>query len=154
MKSYIICLVILGIGIQTAFAQQGPEQRAKLQQRIESQRIAFITQKLDLSPDESAKFWPVYNEYKKVQKAKKKEIVPDKPLNKLTNDEAENVIEDYLALDEEMIELKRDYIKKLKEIIPPTKIVLLVQVEMEFNRVVLEKLRQRQGQGQGRSRGN
>ncbi len=152
MKTYIICLVISVLGIQTGWAQQGPEQRAKMQQRIESQRIAFITQKLDLTPDESAKFWPVFNEYKKIQKAKKKEIVPDKPLEKLTNEEAEEVIEDYLGLDEEMLSLKRDYIDKLKDIIPPTKIVLLVKVEMEFNRVVLEKLRQRQGQGSGRSR--
>ena len=155
MKSIILCLTFVGIGFQIGTAQQyGPEQRAKMQERIESQRIAYITQKLDLSPDESAKFWPVYNEFKKTQKAMRDEAKPGKPLKNLNEEEAEEMIEKRLATEEEMIHLKRDYFKKLKEVIPSTKIVLLVQIETAFNREVLEKLRQRQGRGpgQGKSR--
>ncbi|RLD22188.1 MAG: hypothetical protein DRI69_02010 [Bacteroidetes bacterium] len=153
MKSFILCLAIVGIGFQIGSAQRyGPEQRAKMQERIESQRIAYITQKLDLTPDESAKFWPVYNEFKKLQKGKRAEVMPDKPLKELNEAEAEEMIEKRLAMEEEMIELKRDYFKNLKEVIPSTKIVLLVQIESAFNREVLEKLRQRQGQGQGQGK--
>ena len=51
MKNFILCLAIVGIGFQIGAAQRyGPEQRAKMQERIESQRIAYITQKLDLTP--------------------------------------------------------------------------------------------------------
>jgi len=154
MKSFILCLALLGIGIQIGSAQRnGPEQKAKMQERIEAQRVAFITQKLDLTPDESAQFWPVYNEFKKVQKSKREDIMPGKPLKELNDQEAEEVIEKRLAMEAEMIEVKRDYFNKLKKVIPPTKIVLLMQVEMEFNREVLERLRQRQGQGgQGKPR--
>jgi hypothetical protein len=147
MKSFIIILAITGIGFQIGSAQYGSEQRAKMQERIESQRVAFITQKLDLSPDESAKFWPILNEYKKVQKEKREEILPGKPLKQLSEAEAEELIEKNLALELEMVEIKRDYFNKLKEVIPPSKIILLVQMEKEFNRQVLEKIRQRQGQG-------
>lgn len=153
MKNFILCLAIVGIGFQIGAAQRyGPEQRAKMQERIESQRIAYITLKLDLTPDESAKFWPVFNEFKKVQKAKRDEAMPGKPLKELNEAEAEEMIEKRLAMEEEMVEIKRDYFKKLKEAIPATKIVLLVQIESEFNREVLEKLRQRQGQGQGQGK--
>jgi len=153
MKSFILCLVLVGIGIQIGSAQRyGPEQRAKMQERIEAQRVAFITQKLDLTPDESAKFWPLYNEFKKLQKTKRAEIMPGKPLKELNDAEAEEIIEKRLTMEEEMVDIKRDYFEKLKEVIPSTKIVLLVQVELQFNREVLEKLRQRQGQGSGKSR--
>ena len=153
MKNFILCLAIVGIGFQIGSAQRyGPEERAKMQERIESQRIAFITQKLDLTPDESAKFWPVFNEFKKVQKDKRAEAIPEKPLKELSEAEADEMIEKRLAMEEEIVEIKREYFKKLKEIIPATKIVLLVQIESEFNRHVLERLRQRQGQGQGQGK--
>ena len=153
MKSFILCLILVGLGIQIGSAQRnGPEQRAKMQERIEAQRVAFITQKLDLTPDEAAKFWPLYNEFKKLQKTKRAEIMPGKPLKELNDSEAEKLIEKRLTMEEKMIEIKRDYFKKLKEVIPTTKIALLFQIEMEFNREILEKLRQRQGQGQGNPR--
>ena len=147
MKNFIICLALVGIGIQNGSAQMpGPEQKAKMQERIESQRVAFITQKLDLTPDESAKFWPVYNEFKKVEKDKRKELMPGKRLNQLTDDEAEELIEKRLTMEEEMIEVKRNYYNDMKKIISPTKIVRLAQAEMEFNREVLAKLRERRDQ--------
>ncbi len=34
-------------------------------EKIQSLKIAFITQKLQLTPDEAQKFWPVYNQYDK-----------------------------------------------------------------------------------------
>ena len=35
---------------------------AQNEEKLKAQKIAFITQKLDLTPDESAKFWPLYNQ--------------------------------------------------------------------------------------------
>ena len=32
-------------------------------EKIESAKIALITQRLDLTPDQAEKFWPIYNEY-------------------------------------------------------------------------------------------
>ncbi len=153
MKSLIISLIIISMGVQIGYAQRyGPEQRAKMQERIEAQRVAYITQKLDLTPDESAKFWPLFNEFKKLKKFKRDEFMPGKPLKELNNAEAEEVIEKRLAAEEEMIGVKRDYFHKLKEVIPATKIVLLVQIEVEFNREVLERIRQRQEHGPRKSR--
>ena len=31
--------------------------------RIESLKIAFLTKKLNLSPEEAQRFWPIYNNY-------------------------------------------------------------------------------------------
>lgn len=47
--------------------------KRKDERKLEAQRIAYITNKLDLSSEESIKFWPVYNEYsKKDWKSEKK----------------------------------------------------------------------------------
>ena len=37
-------------------------------EQIESVKVAFITQKLDLNSSEAEKFWPVYNNYQREMK--------------------------------------------------------------------------------------
>jgi len=68
----ISLLVFMMVVVQTSFvnAQQGKHptgqkgnHTAPNQEKIEAQRVAFITQELDLTPDEAKVFWPVYNEY-------------------------------------------------------------------------------------------
>jgi Skp family chaperone for outer membrane proteins len=60
MKKIIIALsfVFFGSYICSAQAENG-----KRFQRIEAIKIAYITRELDLSPEESQKFWPLYNNY-------------------------------------------------------------------------------------------
>ena len=38
-------------------------------EKLESARIAYFTSRMDLTPDEAAKFWPVYKEYRKAMDA-------------------------------------------------------------------------------------
>jgi hypothetical protein len=55
MKIYLLILLLaLGICLQTE-AQDG--------QKLEALKIAWLTKKLDLSPEEAQRFWPIYNKY-------------------------------------------------------------------------------------------
>lgn len=36
--------------------------------RVQAQRVAFITEKIDLTSKEAQKFWPVFNEYEKEER--------------------------------------------------------------------------------------
>jgi hypothetical protein len=53
----------------------------EVRQRIESQRIAFITQRVHLTPDEATKFWPVYNEYRDALKDMRDDF--ERPISKI-----------------------------------------------------------------------
>jgi hypothetical protein len=44
------------------FAQPGKFKEKKRSECL-SLKVAYITSELQLTPDESAKFWPVYNEF-------------------------------------------------------------------------------------------
>ena len=50
--------LILILSFQTQLFSQG-----KNMERIRSQRVAFYTEKLELSEKEAEIFWPVYNDY-------------------------------------------------------------------------------------------
>lgn len=63
MKKLIIALFIL-------FPLLGLAQNPRMgHEKIEASKIAFFTQKLDLSADEAKIFWPIYNDYQKEQDA-------------------------------------------------------------------------------------
>lgn len=61
MKNLIITLFIL---LPVLSLAQGPRQG---DDKIEAAKVAFFTEKLDLSAEEAKIFWPIYNEYQKEQ---------------------------------------------------------------------------------------
>ena len=107
-------------------------------ERIESQRVAFITQKLNLSPDEAAKFWPIYNEHKDALKELRDDMErPD--LMNVTDSEATVIIEKHLQTEGKRLELKRTLFNRLRTVMNPRKILLLQAAEKEFNRQLLRR---------------
>lgn len=143
MKQYLFSLALM-MTVSLAFAQPGA--RAEMiQERVEAQRVAFLTQKLALTPDESARFWPIYNEYRDKQQELRRSSRPETALRNMSDAEAEKLIEQHFAMEENMLRLKKEYYQKLKTAIPPKKIAMLAPAEMEFNRSVLEKIRERVG---------
>lgn len=148
-KLFFSMLALLMMTSLNAQPEPGPEPgpgRQMMQERIESQRIAYITQKLELTPDESTKFWPIYNEYRAKEQELRKAARPEGGVRDLSDADAEKVIEQHFATEEKLLDLKREYYGKLKSAIPAHKIARLVPVEMEFNRMVLEHIRDRMGQ--------
>ena len=142
MKKNIIILTIALLTWGLAYGQKGP-----VQNRVEAQRVAFITEKLNLTPDESAKFWPLYNEFKAKQKKVRTDVRSDAYIMDVSDVEAEKLIADRLAAEAQILELKQVYFKRMMQAIPPRKIVRLPSVELEFNKKVLEGLRNRRNGG-------
>jgi hypothetical protein len=61
MKNLIIALLLCLPGLAIA---QGPRHG---DDKIEAAKVAFFTQKLDLSAEDAKIFWPIYNDYQKEQ---------------------------------------------------------------------------------------
>jgi len=59
MKKLILTIFMVFITIINLSAQQGKRERLK------AYKTAYITEHLDLTPQEAEKFWPIYNAYEK-----------------------------------------------------------------------------------------
>jgi hypothetical protein len=123
------------------------KQRGEQQKNVEAQRIAFITQALNLTPDEAKVFWPVYNEYdakrhdlkksvKGAEKLHKEEIV------KLTEKEASQLLDNQLIEAQKLLDLRKEYNGKFKAVLPSVKVLQLYDAEREFQKILMEKIRQ------------
>jgi hypothetical protein len=117
-------------------------------ERLEAYKIAFFTKRLNLSPQEAEKFWPVYNEFQnqknQIQAEKislmktfnQNEInLSDKQITELGNKYCEALVKES--------ELAVTFHRKLQEILPPAKVIRVYQAENQYRVQLLNELQQR-----------
>ncbi|WP_347925300.1 sensor of ECF-type sigma factor [Pontimicrobium sp. SW4] len=136
---FLICL--------SSFAQGG---RKEIQEKIKAQKVAFITDKLDLTSNEAQKFWPVYNAFEdKTNQIRRSELYKIRSAMKkenLTEKEAQDILDKFMAVEDKMHNAKQQLIKDLKKVIPAQKIIKLKSAEDAFNRKLMESYRKRHSQ--------
>ncbi len=140
-SAWLLLLVLLSLRVT---AQERP--RAE---RIQAQRVAFITEKLQLTPGEAERFWPVYNEYRarKMKIEEKKNRLMRRYAAQdasLTDEEAEKIGDEYVALEKEEADLLASYHEQFKKVLPPRKVLMLYRAEKQFTAYLLRQIRDRQ----------
>ncbi len=120
-------------------AQPGRERKME---RVESFRTAYITQQLNLTPEEAQRFWPIYNQFTDAMKANRQQYKPKKELADMSDAEAEQLINSMFEQEQKAIALKKDYFQKLKSAIPVKKIAKLHRIEQEFKAEILKKAKE------------
>lgn len=130
-----------------AFSQAGGKKGGPIRERIRSERVAFITERLALSSDEAQRFWPVYNQFTdqmeelKKQQRDNRKTANDK-LAVLTDKEVERLLQEELNSQQQMVDLQRRYQVELAKVIPIKKIAMLYKAEHDFKITLLRKMRE------------
>lgn len=118
-------------------------------ERFNAQKIAFYTQKLNLTSAEAEKFWPIYNEYQK----KKNDILLEKrdtdrylrqSFSTLSDKEIEEISDKYIEFNKEEADLLTIYHKEFKKVLPIKKVIKLYQAENQFKEMLLRQIRNNQ----------
>lgn len=121
-----------------------PEDRM---QAIKAQKTAFITQRLDLTPAEAEKFWPVYNQYDKELEANRKEMRAMHQAVKndadLTEAEASATIDKEMAGCQKELDIHKKYAADFKKTIGAVKTVKLARAERDFRKELIKRVRDR-----------
>ena len=128
------------------FAQNNENERQERWERFRAEKVAFLTNKLDLKPEEAQKFWPIYNEMEK-----ERSEVQDSRHNldrqvreateKLTDTEIIKLTREYVSNMEEEGALATKYNEKFLKILPPQKVLILYKAENEFRMYMIKKFR-------------
>lgn len=64
---YVTILSVLMLVCSSAAAQGGSDFQKQWQDRLQSEKIAFLTNEMSLTPQEAQVFWPIYNQAQKEQ---------------------------------------------------------------------------------------
>lgn len=130
IKKLLSVLILLGW-----FALPGLAQGGQRQQRpgatLEAMKIAFITKRLDLSPEEAERFWPIYNRYAaEVRQAY------------ISYRDRQNEIE----LDEALLNIRKKYNSEFTKALSPEKVNQFFRAEKDFAGFVQKEMQRRQMQ--------
>lgn len=149
MNRIVITLLLFIFASTSSFAQKrNGEGREKMRNRIEAQKISYITQKLDLSPKEAQNFWPLYNELEKKKHDMRdrsrvlfkklyleKDSIPEAELIKISDQFIEFRLKD--------AQLEKQYHNEFKKILPARKILDLYHTEKQFQGMLLRQIKEK-----------
>lgn len=118
--------------------------------KVKAAKVAYITERLGLTPDEAGEFWALYNQYEGEQERIRQKYRPSRQLDSMSDQEADAFIHKRFQMEQELLNLKKTYYDKFKSVISPRKIALFAKAEREFRQSLLQKLRNQQKKRQNR----
>ncbi|MFV8269633.1 sensor of ECF-type sigma factor [Flavobacterium sp. GT2N3] len=144
IKKLIPVLLLL---VSFNFYAQGESMKEKKEQ-IKALKAAFFTTELDLTTNESERFWPIYNTFDDKQFELRHQKMrtymrrmSDGSLDKITEKEANTFLAQIEDTEEELFLLRKKFMQNVKTILPAVKIVKLKKAEEDFNRKLLQQYR-------------
>lgn len=140
-----VCLVVLMIGFSlSVFAQAGKLSDEK-RKEFEAQKIAFFTQEMELTPEEAAMFWPLYNEMQQKLRVENDKIrnltcKKDKDTPVATEEQAKKNLKTVLDAEQALCDIKKEYTDKLLKVLSAKKVWMMIEAEQKFRHQLWKKM--------------
>ncbi|MBO6062977.1 MAG: hypothetical protein J6P62_03270 [Bacteroidales bacterium] len=145
--SVLCALVVLSLG---AFAQgpQGPRRGGDngWRERVRAEKVAFLTEEIDLTESEAQVFWPIYNEIQKSQRdgfeAVKNayDAMAKGVEEKKSGKEMEKLVKAYIDAKEKNEGIETKYLNKLLKVLPADKVARYYVAEEKFRHQQIGRL--------------
>jgi hypothetical protein len=157
-----ILTIIFMLITSLAFAQgpppDGPGPTPQQMEKIKTMKIGFLTERLNLSPEEAKTFWPVYNKYQEeietLRRNHREELIKIKNnFDEMSDKEIEKSVDGELAFRQNEIDIMKKYNPEFKKILPIKKVAKLYRAEEDFKRKLIEQLQERREEKREMRRG-
>ena len=112
---------------------------------VQNRRREIVQKLMELTPEESQAFWPVYRDYQ-AETAKlgdKRVTLIETYLSNsstMTDKQAEDLLKDWFKLKESQLGLQKKYVGKFRKVIPAVKVARLYQIENALDAVLSANL--------------
>lgn len=146
MKKLILFLGFTLIASSYLLAQPGQKPDDDWLQKIKAEKVAFLTTKLDLTPEEAQSFWPVYNEFddKRFKIHMQRREMEHKTMENtdgMNEDQLKALSEKFVNLFQQEADLMKEYNERLFKVLPAIKVVKLYDIENDFRSHMLREYR-------------
>ncbi len=150
MKEKLVMLLVACCAVLPMGAQQQDRKPQRLTpEEFRAKHEAFITEKAKLTPQEAAKFFPLYFELQEKKKELNKEphqLFPQGKKGELSEEECEKILRAVADSKIETAQLEKKYLDKFKEILTYKKILQVQRAETYFYRELLKNVNHRHGE--------
>jgi len=136
-------LVACALGLRSpAFAQNAPTSQKQLDiAAARAQRKATVGANMNLTPDEAAKFWPVYDEYEgKMDRIEDRHVRELKDFaakyDSLTDADAAKKLDEVMAIAQARLDVQKSFIPKFRDAIPQVKVTRFFQIDNKIQALI------------------
>lgn len=125
---------------------QAQEKHSERKERIKALKVAFLTERLELSAKEAQIFWPIYNDFEETMDRihhNERKVFKNKSKEFDTMDEAtaQMLLENHQSFEQQKQDAKSTLLGLLKDTFSYKKTLILLKAEGDFKRDLLRKLR-------------
>lgn len=113
--------------------------------KVRAAEIAYLSQKLDLTPEEAQKFWPLYNQYSREVEL----LIIERRANKQKVAKESLQDDKELRYEQRMLDIRSRYNKEFLKVLPPNKAGSVFRSEREFRGQLIRSLKERRGRNMG-----
>ena len=112
---------------------------------IQTKRQEIVQSMMELTPDQSEKFWPVYREYRNEvaklgdQRVAFIERFADQAAT-MSDEESKKLLDDWFKLRERQLDLQKKYAGRFRKVLPGAKVARFYQVENALDTIVSANL--------------
>jgi hypothetical protein len=112
-----------------------------LRDEIGKDRRAVVKESMLLTESEAAKFWPIYDEYRAAQHKvldRRVRLITDFAAHRdaMSEDEAERLTEEALAIEKKRFEVKEDYVSKMHKVLSARTVARFFQIDAKLDAIV------------------
>ena len=129
-----------------SFMLAGAENKCEWKEKMMSERVAFLTMEMNLTPEEAQVFWPIYNQiHTEKDKAmhdvfKAYKAMDDAVKARKSEKEISKLLDAYIAAKERQSEIEKTADEKFRKVLPIEKVARLYLGEEKFRRQHIRKL--------------
>lgn len=140
MKKILISTLLIAISF-ISFAQNTNDQIEVLRDMAATERRALVAENMMLTEAESKIFWPLYDDYRaEARKLGTKDIEMIQKFaenyEKMTDETASEIMNDYFTLKTEQTKLQATYRTKMVKVLPAKLVLRYMQIENKINAII------------------
>jgi len=151
MKNLAIVFLLTILSV-SGYAQRNREVD---KEKLEAARVAFITNRLSLSPEQAEKFWPLYNEFNDKRNTMMREMRGISKIGdeEISNSQAKALMEKRFGIQENLMITEKVFLRKIADALSPLQALKLNEINRDFTRHVYRMQRkQRESRSEERSK--
>lgn len=133
MKKWIVVGLLFGICLNG----YGQRDRNVDREKLDAARVAFITNRLSLTPEQAERFWPLFNEHQEIRDNLMRDlrgISRKGEAETISNAEAKDLIEQRFSIQQELLTQEKEFLKKVSEALTPVQAMKLNETIRDFTR--------------------
>ena len=137
---FVLCVIFLFS--VPVYAQDKPADTNQIvREKIQADKKLLVAENMEFTEAEAKAFWPVYESYQKdigkmVDRTQK--LIEDYAANykTMTDPTAKKLLDDMIAIENDRLKLKKDYLPKFRKVLSDKKVARYYQLENKIFAVV------------------